>query len=89
MNNYSEILKKEALKNNKIFWDVDKDKLRDISDLAITERILNYGDIDQFRNIAKYREPFTKAYKEIREKKRCNLSPMVINYVDLYLKNNA
>lgn len=87
MINYSEILRGEALKK-KIFWDVDKDKLGDLSDLAITERILNYGDINQFRNIVKYRKSFTKVYKDLKEDRRCNLSPMVINYVDLYLKNN-
>jgi len=89
MKTYSQILKREALKNKKIFWDVPKEDIKKLSDVALVERILNYGNMDQFRNIIKDRESFTKIYSEIKNKKRSNLSPLTTNYVDLYLKKNA
>ena len=89
MKTYSQILKREALKNKKIFWDVPKEDIKKLSDVALVERILNYGNMDQFRNIIKDRESFTKIYSEIKNKKRSNLSPLTTNYVDLYLRKNA
>jgi hypothetical protein len=89
MKTYSQVLKREALKNKKIFWDIPKEDIINLSDAALVERILNYGNMDQFRNIVKDKESFTNIHLKIRNKKRCNLSPLTINYVDLYLRNNA
>lgn len=87
MQRYSELLRNEANSNRKIFWDVSS--IDNLSDSAIVERILSYGDMEQFKDITKDTVSFKKVYYEIKSKKRNNLSPMVINYVDLYLKNNA
>ena len=89
MNSYTNILKRESLKNSKIFWDIPKEKVSQLSDDAILERILNYGDMDQLRGVLKNKEDFKKIYSKIRNKKRTNLSPLVINYIDLYLKKHA
>jgi len=87
MKKYSELLQQEASKNKEIFWDISN--IEKLSESAIVERILNYGDISQFKDITKDRNSFTNVYNRIKEKKRNNLSSLVINYVDLYLKNNA
>lgn len=87
MKKYSRLLQQEADKDRKIFWDIST--IKKLSDPAIVERILNYGDISQFKNIIKDRDSFVNVYRKIKEKRRNNLSPLVINYVDLYLKNNA
>jgi len=89
MKSYTDLLKKESQKNSKIFWDIPKTKISQLSDEAILERILNYGDMNQLRVVLKDKEGFNKIYSKIRDKKRTNLSPLVINYVDLYLKKNA
>lgn len=89
MNSYTNILRKESLKNSKIFWDIPKEKVSQLSDDAMLERILNYGDMDQLREVLKNKEDFKKIYSKIRNKKRTNLSPLVINYIDLYLKKHA
>jgi hypothetical protein len=89
MTSYINTLKKQALKDSDIFWDIPKDKISQLSEEAIVERILNYGDMDQLRAVTKNKEKFSKIYTKIRDKKRCNLSPLVINYIDLYLEKHA
>jgi hypothetical protein len=89
MKSYTNILRKESLKNSKIFWDIPKDKVSQLSDDAMLERILNYGDMNQLREVLKNKEDFKRIYSKIRNKKRANLSPLVINYIDLYLKKHA
>lgn len=87
MNQYSQLLKKEALKNKKIFWDTPN--IHTLSDNSIVERILIYGNISQFRNITKNLDEFKKIYFNIKNKKRNSLTPIVINYVDKYIKYNS
>jgi hypothetical protein len=45
--------------------------------------------MDQLRSIVKDREEFKKNYLRVRNKKRCNLFPEVVNYIDLYLKHKS
>ena len=63
--------------------------INQLSDEAKLERILNYGDMNQLRKVLKAKKDFQKEYYKLRNKKRTNLSPLVINYIDLYLKKNA
>ena len=86
---YKKSLLKQALKKPSIFWDIHQKDIKNLSEEALMERILNYGDIDQLRNILKNKPDFINTYSKIREKKRCNLFPEVINYIDIYIKNNA
>ena len=86
MSGYSKLLAKQIKENKKIFWDVSD--LENLSEFATVERILNYGDIYQFKEITKDKDSFTNVYKELK-RKRNNLSPLIINYIDLYLKKNA
>ncbi|HRX43771.1 MAG TPA: hypothetical protein P5059_00765 [Candidatus Dojkabacteria bacterium] len=88
MNTFSNLLKRESIKNSKIFWDTPKERINQLSDEAKLERILNYGDMNQLRKVLKAKKDFQKEYYKLRNKKRTNLSPLVINYIDLYLKKN-
>jgi len=83
MNEYSKLLKQEAFTNQKIFWDV-KD-INNLSDKSIVERILLYGNIQQFRNIVKNLTEFEKIYNQIKSG-RNSLTPIVKNYVDKYVQ---
>ena len=83
MNEYSKLLKQEAFTNQKIFWDV-KD-INNLSDKSIVERILLYGNMQQFRNIVKNLTEFEKIYNQIKSG-RNSLTPIVKNYVDKYVK---
>lgn len=88
MGKYIKKLRKEAQKSNQIFWDVPKNDINSLSADALVERFLNYGNMQQFRKISKDKTPFKKIYSKIKNKDRNNLSPLVVNYVDLYLKKN-
>lgn len=87
MNSYDKLLKKQAKKNKKIFWDTDN--INNLSKEAIVERILLYGNMKQFRKITKNKEDFKRIYTDIKQKKRNSLTPLIINYVDLYLEYNG
>lgn len=86
MDKYTKLLKKEALSNRKIFWDIED--IEKLSDRSIVERVLVYGNIEQFRNITKDLESFKKVYKIIKTS-RNSLSPIVENYVDKYVKYHS
>jgi hypothetical protein len=87
--NYKQILLKQAKKKPEIFWDIPKESIDDLNNESLLERLLNYGDMDQLRSIVKDREEFKKNYLRVRNKKRCNLFPEVVNYIDLYLKHKS
>jgi hypothetical protein len=87
--NYKQILLKQAKKKPEIFWDIPKESIDNLSNESLIERLLNYGDMDQLRSIVKDKEEFKKNYLRIRNQKRCNLFPEVVNYIDLYLNKNA
>ncbi len=89
MDRYVNKIRKEAEKDNSLFWDIPKKKIPTLSTTALIERILNYGDMDKFRKITKDKDSFKKFYSEIKQSDRNNLSPLIINYVDLYLEKNA
>jgi hypothetical protein len=87
--NYKQILLKQAKRKPEIFWDIPKKSIENLSNESLLERLLNYGDMDQLRKIVKNKKEFEKNYLKIRNKKRCNLFPEVINYIDLYLNKDA
>jgi hypothetical protein len=89
MDKYVDMIREEALKDSSLFWDIPQKEVRLLSPFALIERFLNYGDMDKFRKITKDKDSFKKLYSEIKQKERNNLSPIVINYVDLYLEKNA
>lgn len=88
MEKYINKIREEAIKNDQIFWDISKNDINSLSSNALIERFLNYGDMQQFRKITKDKNSFKKVYSDIKSKNRNNLSPLVINYVDLYLERN-
>ncbi|MCH2188492.1 hypothetical protein MK079_01525 [Candidatus Gracilibacteria bacterium] len=71
--------------NKEIFWDVAD--LSVLSDTAIVERFLQYGD---WKNIVFLREyygtdTFQKHYQSIISKKRHSLSAKTLNFFNRYL----
>jgi len=87
MEKYSQILRQQALLSPSIFWDVKN--IETLSDTAIAERLLSHGNMEQLRNISKEKIPFSNIFEEIKTKKRRNLSKKTINFINLYLQNNA
>jgi len=87
MEQYSQILKQQANINPTIFWDVRD--INTLSDTAIVERILSHGNMEQLRNISQEKIPFSNIFEEIKTRRRRNLSKKTINFINLYLQNNA
>ncbi len=63
----------------------------DISEEAIVEAVLNYGNFDDFKKIIKILgiKRISKIFKEQIKKKRCNYRPEVKNYFRLYFNKYA
>lgn len=83
---FKSILRKQAKLNPDIFWDIDKEKISKLTDEAILERILNYGNFDQLKVVIKNKKNFKRIYYNIKDKQRSNLRPEVVNYIDLYIE---
>lgn len=74
-----------------LFWDIPEKALDTISQEAILERTLAYGDMKEIKQlfniigVHKSQQSFSKIIK----KKRVNLKPSTINYFRLYFENHA
>ncbi len=78
-------------KYNDLFWYFDKSRLRETSDVALVEFILNYGDMravkDLFETLGKEKTAYEFAKAAFKE--RNNYFPQVVNFFDLYFKKNV
>ncbi len=88
MDRYQNKLRRIALRNKSLFWDIPKNKVKDLSDVAILERILNYGDLSDLRNLLHDIDSFKDVYSRLSSK-RNDLKPWADNFAQLYIKNNA
>lgn len=68
-----------------LFWDIDQDKIRLLSDEAIIERIFMYGDLSDYRELFNLfgREYCVEIFQKITKKDRINLRASTINYLRL------
>ncbi len=80
-------LKKLALENSDIFWDVAS--IEELSDIAILERMINYADWQNFTQIFSTlnASEFKEMFDSIVNKKRSNLRPEAANLAKVYSKN--
>jgi hypothetical protein len=81
-------LKELVIKNKQIFWDIAESALPDLSKKAIVERIVNYGDMDSFRNMVGSieKEELERYIAEEESNKRKNYRPEALNFFKNYLK---
>ncbi len=73
-----------------LFWDISKDKVHSLSNEAILERILQYGDMPELREVISIlgKENIKESYGVIKNKKRLNLRPQTINFFNLYIEKH-
>ncbi len=76
--------------HNYLFWDISKDSLYNLSNEAVLERILQYGDMPELKEIIRIlgNDNIKKSYNIIKNKKRVNLRPQTINFFDLYIEKH-
>ncbi|MFH1582920.1 MAG: hypothetical protein ABIB72_01210 [Candidatus Falkowbacteria bacterium] len=72
-----------------LFWDINN--FDALSDEAIVERILNYGDWRDTQKLLKLMGAKNVAliFKKQTRKRITNYAPAIKNFFSLYLKNNA
>lgn len=62
-----------------------------LSEEAIVEAVLNYGNFDDFKKLLKILglKKTAEIFKKEVNKKRCNLRPEIKNYFNLFFKKYA
>ncbi|MCL1868294.1 MAG: hypothetical protein FWF72_05045 [Paludibacter sp.] len=90
----TEDLKQYIDRYQSLFWYVPKDKLHDISSAFLVETILNYGTLDEVKELfALMRtQNIAQAFREIiniGERRKNNYNELSLNYFTEYFKRNA
>jgi hypothetical protein len=84
-------LKEFILKHRDLFWYTPQDKKVEISDNALVETILNYGSLDDFKEleILMGRDKLATLFFNLEGRKKLNIYPMVYNFFYHYFKKYA
>ena len=84
---------KEALiiKNQQLFWYVNKSDLLKISDSVLVEFLLNYGSMQSVEQLFSVMgvENVASVFSKSIKGKRNNYFPQVKHFFDLYFKKNV
>lgn len=77
--------------NSALFWYIPEDKKEDIGPELLVETILNYGTIDDVRNLFKVfgMKETASVFFEAEGRKKLNYYPEVYNFFSLYFKKYA
>ncbi len=78
-------------KNSSLFWYIPDDKKEDIDEEILVEFILNYGTMEDVKELFKLLGIGTvaKVFYNATGRKKLNYYPEVYNYFDLYFKKYA
>ena len=87
----SENLKNFIRENGYLFWYSPQDKGETVTDELLVETILNYGSLDQIRDLFNLMGMNTVAqvFRNMTERKKLNYFPEIWNYFDLYFNKYA
>lgn len=89
-----EKLYKLVRKNKPLFWFTAESDLHQLSEDAVVETILNYGSLDDFRELVsimgidKVADIFYRNIN-ISKRRRNNFHPKILNFFDLVFKRYA
>ncbi len=79
-------------KRNDLFWSVKKEKRRDVSETLVVETILNYGTLEDVRELFKVLGLAHTAsifFATTQNRTRNNYFPEVENFFNLYFTRHA
>lgn len=84
-------LTKLLKKNRQLFWDVGENDLYHLSQEAITERFMAFGNMSDIHKLEKVisKPNLLKIFDKLISKKRINLEPETLNFFNLYLHKNV
>ena len=78
-------------RHNALFWHIPEDKKEDISHEVLVEYVLNYGSLDEVRELFRVmgiREA-AKAFYNATGRRRMNYYPEIYNFFRLYFEKYA
>jgi hypothetical protein len=81
-------LKQLILKNSGLFWYIPEDKKEEISHELLVETILNYGNMDDFKQLIHVFgiKNLAKLFSELQGRKKLNYYPEIYNFLSLIIK---
>ena len=84
-------LKEFILQHSDLFWYTPQDKKEDISDEFLVETILNYGTLNEYKDMEKLMgiKKLSDVFMGIEGRKKLNYYPEVYNFFYLYFKKHA
>lgn len=84
-------LKDFIRRHSYLFWYIPEDKKEDISDEYLVETILNYGGLDDFKELKDLlgKDYMSKVFLGLEGRKKLNYFPEVYNYFNLYFTRHA
>lgn len=77
--------------HSSLFWYIPEDKKEDIGPELLVETILNYGTLDDVRNLFKVFgiKETARVFFDAEGRKKLNYYPEVYNFFSLYFKKYA
>lgn len=77
--------------HSSLFWYIPEDKKEDIGTELLVETILNYGTLDDVRNLFKVFgiKETARVFFDAEGRKKLNYYPEVYNFFSLYFKKYA
>ena len=78
-------------KHSSLFWYIPEDKKEDISEDILVEFILNYGSLEDVKELFRIMgiKETAKVFYQAEGRKKLNYYPEVYNFFDLYFKKYA
>ena len=87
----TEALKNFIRENGSLFWYTPEDKGEKVTDELLVETMLNYGTLDQIKELFQLMGIQTAAevFRNMTGRKKLNYFPAIWNYFDLYFDKYA
>jgi len=84
-------IKKIISENTHLFWHTPEDKKEDISPDFLVETILNYGSLDDIKNLINIMGigQVSKVFSNSQDRKKLNYYPEIYNFFSLFFKKYA
>ena len=86
-----EELKNFIRKNGSLFWYTPEDKGEKVTDELLVETMLNYGTLDQIKELFLLMgiRTVSEIFRKMTGRKKLNYFPVIWNYFDLYFDKYA
>lgn len=84
-------IKEFILQHSNLFWYTPEDKKEEISPEFLVETILNYGDLNDVRNLIHIMgiDRFSEAFNNAQGRKKLNYYPEIYNFFTILIQRYA